>query len=105
MIVKNVLSALIGLWFIATPWMFGFVDQRQAFVVCICLGIIQFISSLLAFGKSGKTSWPNWISLCIGICFLVYPNVYHFEITEYSLTVFLGFVTFLFNYSNLFPDQ
>jgi hypothetical protein len=105
MTVKNLFSALIGVWFIVTPWMFNFVENTHAFVICMILGSIQVIFSLLAWGKSGKKAWQSWISLFIGISFIIYPNIYHLDIAAYSLSVLLGFVTLLLNYSNLFPDN
>ncbi|UJF34606.1 SPW repeat domain-containing protein [Paenibacillus hexagrammi] len=104
MMMKNLVSALLGLWFIATPWVFGFTDLEQAKLVCIVLGGIQFVFSLLAIGKSGPKTWQNWIAFFAGIWFIIFPNIYHMALLAFFLFVVTGFVTMLINYSNLYDD-
>ncbi|NEW08304.1 hypothetical protein GK047_20080 [Paenibacillus sp. SYP-B3998] len=104
MIFKNVLSALIGIWFIATPWVFGFTDQINPYLVCIFLGSLQVICSLLAGGKTGHKVWQNWVCFLTGAVFIVLPNLYQWSILEFFIFVVLGFMTLLLNYSNLYSD-
>lgn len=104
MIFKNLLSACLGVWFLLTPWVFGFADQSNALLICCLLGGLQFVCSLLALGKSGKHVWQNWICFFIGAVFIVLPNLYHWDMVAFFVFVVLGFMTMLVNYSNLYSD-
>ncbi|MZQ84854.1 hypothetical protein GQF01_22345 [Paenibacillus sp. 5J-6] len=105
MYLKNVLSACMGLWFLVSPWVFGFEDQTNAFFACVLLGSVQFVGSLLALGKTGKQVWQNWLCLTIGALFILFPNVFHVGLMAYFLFVVLGFLTILVNYANLYADE
>jgi hypothetical protein len=104
MVLKNVLSACLGVWFIMTPWVFGFSDQTNPFLLYVLLGSLQVVCSLLAGAKSGKNVWQNWVCFAIGAVFIVIPNLYQWQMMAFFLSVMLGFVTMLLNYSNLYSD-
>ncbi|MEW9698189.1 SPW repeat protein [Paenibacillus sp. SI8] len=104
MVFKNVLSACIGVWFIVTPWVFGFTDQANPFLICVVLGGLQVVCSLLAGAKSGSKVWQNWVCFVIGAIFILIPNLYQWHMMEFFLSVVLGFMTMLVNYSNLYSD-
>ncbi|UKS24473.1 SPW repeat protein [Paenibacillus sp. HWE-109] len=101
---KNLLCACIGIWFLVSPWVFGFQTQPNAIFTCALLGSLQFVAALLALGKSGKKVWQNWVCLVIGALFIVVPNVFHLNLLAFTSFVVLGFMTILTNYSNLFPE-
>ncbi|MCY9665159.1 SPW repeat protein [Paenibacillus alginolyticus] len=102
---KNLLSACMGLWFVVSPWVFGFEAHTNALYTCALLGSLQFVGSLLALGKTGKKVWQNWFCFIIGAVFIVVPNVYHLDIMAFFSFVVLGFMTILVNYANLYADQ
>ncbi|KRE83753.1 hypothetical protein ASG89_11555 [Paenibacillus sp. Soil766] len=105
MYLKNSLSALMGLWFLMTPWVFGFGDVTNALFTCALFGSLQFVSSMLALGKTGKHMWQNWVCVGCGVVFIVFPNVYHLSFMAFFSFVALGFMTILINYANLYPDS
>lgn len=105
MYLKNVLSACMGLWFLVSPWVFGFETQTNALFACALFGSLQFVVSLLALGKTGKRVWQNWLCLAIGAIFILIPNVFHVGLMAFFLFVVLGFITILVNYSNLYADE
>lgn len=105
MYLKNSLSALMGLWFLMSPWVFGFGDVTNALFSCTLLGGLQFVSSMLALGKSGKHMWQNWLCVATGALFIVLPNVCHLGLMAFFSFVVLGFMTILVNYANLYPES
>ncbi|MEC0228738.1 SPW repeat protein [Paenibacillus alba] len=105
MYMKNLLCACMGIWFLVSPWVFGFEANASALYSCVLFGSLQFVLAILALGKSGSKVWPNWICCVIGVLFIVVPNVYHLELMAFFSFVVLGFMTILVNYSNLYPDQ
>ncbi|MFC5452074.1 SPW repeat domain-containing protein [Paenibacillus aestuarii] len=104
MTLKNILSACLGVWFLLTPWMFAFTNESNAFWLCVILGGLQVICSLLALGKSGRNVWQNWVCFFIGAVFIVIPNLFHWGLLAFFLFVALGFLTMLLNYSNLYAE-
>lgn len=105
MYMKNLISACMGLWFVLSPWVFGFEDQTNAMFASVLLGSLQFVGSMLALGKTGKRVWQNWLCLAIGAIFILYPNLFHVQLMAYFLYVLLGFMTILVNYANLYADE
>lgn len=105
MYLKNVLSACMGLWFLFSPWIFGFEALTNALFTCALLGSLQFVSSLMALGKTGKKVWQNWLCFIIGALFIVVPNVFHLNLMAFFSFVVLGFMTILVNYANLYADE
>ncbi|MEI7027062.1 SPW repeat domain-containing protein [Paenibacillus sp. y28] len=104
MTVKNVCSALIGVWLAFTPWLFDFTDHRSALLTCVLMGAIQCVCSLLAIGRSGRTSWPNWLALLMGVSFLIFPHVFDIAVSLFFLHIIFGFITIVLNFCSLFPE-
>ncbi|TVY00262.1 SPW repeat protein [Paenibacillus cremeus] len=92
--VRNVLSALIGIWFAAAPWIFGFADQNGALWTSVVFGVIQLIASLWAGGKLG---WQNLVSAVTGIWFIVFPFLFPVSSGELWTSIVLGVVTVALN--------
>lgn len=105
MYLKNCLSALMGLWFLLSPWVFGFGDVTNALFSCAFIGSLQFVSSMLALGKTGKHMWQNWLCVATGALAIVLPNVFQLGMLAFLSFVMLGFMTILVNYANLYPDS
>ncbi|MCR8630831.1 SPW repeat domain-containing protein [Paenibacillus radicis (ex Xue et al. 2023)] len=105
MIVKNVLSSFIGVWFIFTPWIFGFTGNSTEYYTCLTFGSIQFIFSLLASMKPWKFSVMNWAPLLTGVWFIIFPNAFDMYIVDIVVLEILGLATILLNYALIFPES
>jgi hypothetical protein len=98
---RNVLSALIGLWFIIAPWAVGFSDHSGAVWVSLIFGIVQLLVSLWAYGKSGWNVWQNWVTVITGILFIILPFSSSLSSGETWASVILGLLTVIFSFWNL----
>jgi hypothetical protein len=99
--IRNILAALIGVFFIVAPWTLDFTDHVAALRTSLCLGMIQLLASLLAIGKSGWNSWQSWISLISGVGFIVFPFAFAFALGISILYILLGYTTVLLNYYSM----
>lgn len=74
---KNWTVAIIGAWFILTPWVFGFSGHTGAVWTSVIAGAIQLIVAIwaAALPKSTATwgNWQNWTSLAMGVWFIIQP--------------------------------
>lgn len=105
MALRNGLAAMIGIVWLAAPWWANYMDMTGAVLTGTLFGLLQVISSLLAFGRSGWSSWPNWISLLCGVWFILFPFMYHFAWMPVLLYVGFGYATVLLNYMNMNAEQ
>ncbi|MDF2963515.1 MAG: hypothetical protein K0S39_5250 [Paenibacillus sp.] len=105
MIVKNLMSAFIGLWFFFTPWLFEFNTGSTEAYICFILGSIQVLISILAVVISGKKALINWVPLLIGVWFIIFPNAFNLHLSEIVLLELLGLTTLLLNYALIFPES
>ncbi|MDQ0189024.1 SPW repeat protein [Alicyclobacillus cycloheptanicus] len=93
---RNGLAALIGIWFIISPWVFSYSNDTGALWTSIVIGAIQLIVAAWAMGKSdssGWGTWQTWIYLLTGIWFIIQPFVYALSTGATWTTVILGAVT------------
>lgn len=68
------INALIGVWFIISPWTLGYSQYTGALWFSIILGAILLIVSIWAAVQSktlGWASWQSWIALVMGILFII----------------------------------
>jgi hypothetical protein len=68
------INALIGVWFIISPWTLGYSQYAGAVWLSIILGAILFIVSFWAAVQSetpGFASWQSWVALVMGILFII----------------------------------
>ncbi|NOU93451.1 hypothetical protein GC093_09495 [Paenibacillus sp. LMG 31456] len=105
MIVKNVLSSFIGVWFIFTPWIFGFAENSTEYYISLIFGSVQFIFSFLAIVKRWKYSVMNWAPLLNGVWFIIFPNAFDMHILDIVVLEILGLATILLNYALIFPES
>ncbi|WP_372814324.1 hypothetical protein [Paenibacillus sp.] len=101
---RNGFTAMIGVLWLTAPWWASFTDTSGAVLAGVLFGLLQAVSSLLAHGRTGWSSWPNWISLLCGVWFILYPFLYHFDWMLTLLYVVLGYLTVLLNYTNMNTD-
>lgn len=98
---RSTLNALIGVWFIIAPWVFGFSDQTGALWLSGVFGIIQIIAAGLGYDKTGWNSWQNWVSVITGVWFVIFPFIYSLTDGAVWSSVILGLFTILFSLWNL----
>ncbi|MDP9728341.1 SPW repeat protein [Alicyclobacillus tolerans] len=97
---RNGLLALIGIWFIISPWVFHYTNHTSALWSSIILGAIQLIASGWATfmqNSSGWKVWQTWVSLIMGIGFIIQPFVLSMDTKETWTSVILGAITILLN--------
>jgi hypothetical protein len=105
MLVKNLVSSLIGLWFILIPFLLGFALTSAQAAICFILGAVQFIFSILSVARKGRPRWIHGIPILIGVWFIIFPNVYDLHLFEFVLLELLGLATILLNYALIFPES
>ena len=98
---RSILIALIGVWFIIAPWVFGFSDQTGALWLSVVFGIIQIIAAWWGHDKAGWNSCQNWVSVITGVWFVIFPFIYSLTNGEVWSSVILGLVTVLFSLWNM----
>ena len=67
---RNGLAAIIGIWFIISPWIFDYSDQSDALWTSVVIGAVLFIAAGWAVfleNSSGWAVWQTWIALLAGI--------------------------------------
>lgn len=97
---RNGLAALIGIWFIISPWVFHYSDHTGAVWTSVVLGAIQLIASAWAMFKedtSGWKVWQTWGSLIMGVWFIIQPFAFSLGTSEVWISVILGAVTIILN--------
>ncbi|MCL6632048.1 MAG: SPW repeat protein [Alicyclobacillus herbarius] len=95
---RNGMSALIGIWFIIAPWVLGFSSPTAAVWTSVVAGVIQLIASGWATylkDSSGTKVWQTWVSLLMGIWFILQPFVLTLttNVAETWSSVILGIIT------------
>jgi hypothetical protein len=105
MIVKNVMSSLIGIWFICTPWVFGMSFDTTESNLCIFLGSIQLLASLLAIKKWKRKNLFNLLSILIGFSFIIMSNAFQHHMLELMAYEILGLASIMINYAVIFPQS
>ncbi len=99
--VRNLLAALIGLWFVGAPWILGFSGHSGALWGSMGAGFLELVFSLLALGKIGWGSWQHWIAFLAGVWFMMLPFVFSFGPGVTLFILALGVVTVLLNFYNM----
>ncbi len=97
---KNWVNAVIGLWFIVAPWALGFSDKTAAVWTSVIFGLVQLIASAWAATEKNHTgwkSWQNWVSLIMGVWFVIQPFALSLNSGEKWSSVILGLITVLLN--------
>lgn len=68
------LNALIGVWFIISPWTLNYSSDSGALWLSIIGGAILLIVSVWAASSdsgTGRGAWQNWIALLMGVWFII----------------------------------
>lgn len=99
---RCLLSALLGLWFVFSPWVIGLEEVPAAVWVAPVFGGIQFISSVWAFYKPIGDSLSNLITLLTGLLFAILPfTIPSLPIGEILFLSVFGLLTVFLSFSNL----
>lgn len=101
---RNGLSALLGLLFMFSPWLFHFSHIEGVVVGSLVAGFVQLASSLLAVGKTGWNSWPNWLALIAGVWFIIFPFAFSLDFLLAAMYIAFGIASVLLNYYNMNED-
>ncbi|MCL6446271.1 MAG: SPW repeat protein [Alicyclobacillus sp.] len=97
---RNWLCALIGVWFIISPWALGKSGEVGLTWTSVIVGAIQVVVSAwaaIARDVPGYKLWQNWVSFACGFWFVFHPFLTHFEIGPFWSVVVSGLVTMALN--------
>lgn len=97
---RNAINALIGIWFIISPWVMGFSHVTAAVWTSVVLGAVLLIVSFWAAMRkdsSGFGVWQTWVSLIMGIWFIVQPFAFTLGKANAWESVILGAIVILLN--------
>jgi hypothetical protein len=104
---RNWLSAVIGLWFIISPWVLGVAHYALAAWLSVIVGGIQFLVSAQAATKVDTPSWKtwqNWVATACGFWFFIHPFLGEFEEREYYAVILPAILTICLNLWNLMDN-
>ncbi|RIV24710.1 hypothetical protein D2Q93_06405 [Alicyclobacillaceae bacterium I2511] len=100
---RNWLVAIIGIWFIISPWVFGFSGHAGATWTSVIAGVIQLLVSGWAATREDSTAnwsnWMNWVSLLMGAWFVLQPWLMSISSNTSNAwnSVLLGLITVVLN--------
>jgi hypothetical protein len=82
-----VVNAVLGAWFIASPFVLHFNGQRMPMDLSIVGGAILLLLSLWQLGveEGGSRAWADYISGLIGLWFVAFPFVYKLQTVPYVM--------------------
>ncbi|QSO46076.1 SPW repeat protein [Alicyclobacillus mengziensis] len=100
---RDWLVAVIGAWFIISPWAFGFSNYAGAVWTSVIAGALMLVASVWAGSREAESAnWSNllnWLSLIMGVWFVFQPWV--MSISTFSgnavMSVILGLVAIVLN--------
>ncbi len=89
------INALIGIWFLISPWTLGYSQSAGAVWYSVVFGAILLIVSFWAavqLDPKGWSSWPCWIALIMGILFIIGSFSWNLSTAATWIDVILGVV-------------
>lgn len=105
---RNWLCALIGAWFIVSPWVLRISHEATATKVSVIVGAVQVIVSIWAaqtFVRPNYKIWQNWVALICGFWFVIHPFLGDFELGQYYSIVVPGLITIIFGFWTLMTSS
>jgi hypothetical protein len=94
--IRNSIAAVLGLWFICTPWVLGFSHLPAVVWTSTIIGFVQLASALLALKKSGLNILHNWLMLLTGIWFAIFSMTFSMSFSGTWTIGIFGIVTVIF---------
>lgn len=81
MIWAVVVNAILGAWFIASPFVLRFTGDRIPMDLSIAGGAILLLLSLWQLGveERRRHTWADYVSLIIGLGFIAFPFAYRLQ--------------------------
>lgn len=98
---RNSLAAMIGLWFIVSPWVLGFSNLSVIVWTSVIFGTIQLLCSLLALKKSKLNVLENWFTLLTWIWFAIFSMTFSLVFSETWSIGILGLLTVVLDMWNM----
>jgi VIT1/CCC1 family predicted Fe2+/Mn2+ transporter len=73
----NIISAALGAFLVASPWLFGFSGERTATLSACITGVLIGLVALVSFIQLRE--WEGWTGLMLGVWALVAPWILGFD--------------------------
>jgi SPW repeat len=80
MVWQNVVNALIGVWFIMSPFALGYNDSPFRAITSYIGGAILLVlgGNAALSEKARRQAWPQYVNALVGIWFILAPSVLSF---------------------------
>lgn len=91
------LNALIGLWFILSPWTLNYSSHSGALWLGIIAGVIQLVVSLWAVGLKQTTwgTWQTWVGALMGLWFVIDGGIFGLAAGALWTNLILGVISII----------
>lgn len=73
------LNILLGLWLIASPWVFSFSSLQGALWNSIIVGVVVVVLAWVRITNPTRYVWASWVNLLLGLWILVSPWIFSFS--------------------------
>jgi hypothetical protein len=74
---QDPVSAVLGVWLLASPWILGFAEQTPPMVNAVVFGIALIATAVGA--TFVPRAWEEWTEGAIGVWLIISPWVLNFE--------------------------
>ena len=74
---QDAVTALLGAWLVASPWVLGFQSVLVAAAVTTAIGALLVASSVEAMQM--PQSWEEWLDVMLGIGLMLAPVLFGFD--------------------------
>jgi len=87
-----VVNAILGAWFVASPFALHFNDQRIPMELSIVGGVVLLLLSLWQMGveEGGRREWADYVSAVAGLWFVAFPFVYRLQSVPHLMWTSIG---------------
>lgn len=87
-----VVNAVLGAWFIASPFVLHFNDLRTPMVLSIVGGVVLLLLSLWQLGveEGGRRAWVDYVNAVVGLGFVAFPFVYRLQSVPHLMWTSIG---------------
>lgn len=102
---QDPVNAMLGLWFVLSPWVVGYQSISGAVATAIVLGVLMIIASFGAMMI--PKAWEEWSQVVLGILMIIAPWVVQFSSATGAMrtSVITGIVTLVLALWTLLTDK